>query len=416
MLQKNRETLEQYLMEKRANEIKETSLKGYMQTLTNFEAFLGKPFKEATKEDVMRYFNQLQQRCARLTVHTWKSRVKSFYNWLFELSYREYPACVKWMRVCNPAHLSKTKGLSLPLSPEQVLKPEDIKTLLEAADHPRDQAIISVMYETACEPYEALSMKVGSVIFDEDGGVVVLKGGMGTRRLRVVDSIPYLQTWINVHPLRKDPEAPLWVCRRGKPEALGYMGLWRLCKKLKRVSGLKKPLRPNFLRHAGLTRWSKVLPEQKLKKLAGWSPSSRMASIYIHLSGKDLDDDILAAHGRKRKDPQELGPGLLAPKSCPRCNHENTPTALYCVRCGMMQREVHSGDALTHNQAKEWFIRTSRGFKKEMKNMTWKDRRFFMECMREVFKETEQERAEYAEHDKIVKRFNEEIKESRKKA
>lgn len=408
--------LTQFLTEKRANEIKETTLKGYTLTLTQFEASMNKPWKEASKQDVMKFFNDLQDRCKRKTVHTWKGRVKTFYNWLFELSYREYPACVKWMRVSNPRHLSKTKGLSLPLTPEQVLTPEDIKTIIGACDHPRDQALISVMYETACEPFEVLNMKVSSVMFDEDGGVVVLKGAMGSRRIRVVDSIPYLMAWLNVHPLRNTPEAPLWIVRRGKPEGLGYMGIWRLCKKLKRLTGLKKPLRPNYLRHAGLTFWAKILPEQKLKKLAGWSPSSRMASIYIHLSGKDLDDDILAAHGRKRKKPQELGPSLLAPRECPRCKFENTPTALFCVRCGMRQREMHTAEdhIVSHDQALEFIRGTVHAFREEMKSMRWKDRMLFKEAMADIFKMTEKEREEYEEHKQTIERFNKEISKRRK--
>jgi hypothetical protein len=38
-----------------------------------------------------------------------------------------------------------------------------------------------------------------------------LKGKTGSRRVIVVVATPYLQTWIQNHPLKNDPDAPLWV-------------------------------------------------------------------------------------------------------------------------------------------------------------------------------------------------------------
>ena len=335
MQKANLEALERFFLEKRANEIKESTLESYRLTLTQLDEALGKPFKEATREDIMKFFTDLQKRLARSTVHVWKGKTKTFYNWLFQLAPREYPDCVKWLRVGNPRG-TKTKGYVLPLKPEDVLSKEDVLTLINVCDHPRDAAIISVMYETACEPCEALNMKVKSFQPDKYGGVVTLEGETGARRIRIVDSVPYLEAWLNVHPMRNRAEAPLWIVKKGMPQALGYNGLYRLVKRLKRRTGLKKPLRPNYLRHASLTEWAKILPEQKLKVLAGWTPSSRMAAVYIHLAGKDLDEDILKAHGKAPMEPEKLGPSPLAPKPCPRCTHENAPTHLHCARCGMI--------------------------------------------------------------------------------
>ncbi len=34
---------------------------------------------------------------------------------------------------------------------------------------------------------------------------------------------------------------------------------------------------------------AKVLTEQELKAVAGWTQSSRMAAVYAHLSGRDIE-------------------------------------------------------------------------------------------------------------------------------
>ena len=334
MLRENTEKLQQFFYEKKANGIKDRTLKTYMDVLPQLDAFLDKPFMDATKEDMIRFVVGLQDRCKHRTVHMWKTRIKCFYSWLFGLDRGEYPACVKWMRSTNPGRGTKTKGYEMAVSPEDVLTQEDVLRLVDASDHPRDQALIMVMYETACEPTEALNMKVKSVLFDQKGAVVSLEGEAGVRRIRVVDSVPYLQTWLNVHVLRKDPEAPLWLLKKGGLVSLGYHGLWRLVSKLKGRSGLKKPVRPNLLRHARLTEMAKFLPEQKLKVFAGWTPDSRMAAVYVHLAGKDLDEDILAMHGKAVAKPEAPLRGPLTPRKCPRCRHENPATYMWCGMCG----------------------------------------------------------------------------------
>jgi len=356
MQKENTRALEAFCLEKRANEVKESTLDGYRLTLRQLDEAIGKPFKEATREDIMTFFTELQQRCKRNTVHIWKGKTKTFYNWLFGLAPREYPDCVKWLRVQNPRAGTKAKGYEMSLSPEDVLTKEDVKLLIDACDNARDQALIAVMYETACEPIEAINLNVKSVQFDEQGAKVTLKGAAGERRIRVVNSVPYLQVWLNVHPLKKNPDAPLWTVMRGKPQRLGYAGLWRLVKKLKKRSGLKKPLRPNFLRHASLTEWAKILPEQKLKVLAGWTPASRMAAVYIHLAGKDLDEDILKAHGREvEKRPKQIMESLK-PRVCPRCGHESPATYLWCGRCGLkLDVELDETKRLERDRFLDWF-------------------------------------------------------------
>jgi len=334
MQKHNEETFQRFCNERRANEIKEETLVAYRLPISRLDAFLNKPFNEASKDDIMGFFNMLQQRLKPHTLHGWKSRVKTFYNWLFELAPREYPDCVKWLRISNPRGKSKTKGYEIALNPEDVLDEDDVKGLVEACDHPRDQALIMTMYETSCEPSEALNMKVKSVMFDQQGAVVTLEGAKGVRRIRVVDSVPYLQAWLNVHALRHDLEAPLWLLKKGSMTKLGYSGLWKMLKILKKSSGLKKPLRPNFLRHAGLTRMAKHLPEQKLKVYAGWTPDSKMAAVYIHLAGRDLDDDVLRLHGKTVVEEKEPLKSPLSPRLCPRCQHESPATYLWCGFCG----------------------------------------------------------------------------------
>ncbi len=63
----------------------------------------------------------------------------------------------------------------------------------------------------------------------------------------------------------------------------------------------------------------------------GWCQGSTMPSTYVHISGKDLDEDILRINGMKPgQAPIAFKPQA---RSCPRCKEINAPNALYCCRC-----------------------------------------------------------------------------------
>jgi integrase len=338
-MQSNIELIKQFDLERSANEIKEKTRELDNLVLRQLDEFLRKPFKEATKEDMISFFNFMQGRYKRGSIHIYKVKVKLFYNWLYKLERRQYPDSVRWIRPTNPRRKrgTKTKG-DLPVKPEDILTEEDILKLINEADHPRDQAIVAALYETGAEANELLRMNIGSITFDKQGAVLTLEGEEGARRLRVVFSVPYLQTWINVHRQRDNPQAPLWLSKQGKARAIGYDNLWFLLKRLRKRSTIQKPVSARWIRHARLTHLAKVLPEQKLKKFAGWTPNSGMASVYVHLSGKDLDKDILELYGREVKEEKPVQT-ILTPIECVRCHSENAPTAKFCSTCGMVLNE-----------------------------------------------------------------------------
>jgi integrase/recombinase XerD len=337
----NQEAMRRYNLERMANGIRESTVKLDTYAFDKLASFLGdKEFKDATKEDLMTFFTTLKTKkggkFSPRTLHTFKKTVKRFYNWIFDMDIGEYPACVKWVRSNNPRS-TKSAGIDLPIKPQDILTEEDVHTLINVSDHPRDQALIALIYESAARAEEALGLKVDSIQFDKYGGIVTLEGETGARRIRLVNSIPYLQAWLNVHPLRNNPKAPLWPAR-GLSKNMGYHNLYKLLKKLKRRSNIRKPVRPHLLRHARLTEMAKHLTDAQLKTFAGWTAGSRMTGTYVHLSGKDLDKPILEMHGLVM-DEEEPKVTALTPRNCVRCKKNNPATAMYCQFCGMILDE-----------------------------------------------------------------------------
>jgi integrase/recombinase XerD len=303
----------------------------YINHLAVLARIVRKPFQQLRKEDVERLVSRIN--AAGYTEHTrrdYKVILKKFYQWLKgcnEDEY-EYPTEVKWI---------KTRLQTKRLLPEALLTTQEIKMLVEATENPRDRALILTHYESGCRIGETLSLRILHVRFDQYGAVLIVDGKTGPRRVRVIAAAPVLASWLSIHPLKNDPNAPLWIGigTVGRYEPLNYNGVRALLKRLVKKTCLKKRLYTHLLRHTRATELASILTEAQMKELLGWVQGSDMPSVYVHLSGRDVDSTLLKAHGifpnQEAKVKVELTSTL-----CPRCKQKASPGAQFCPNCGMV--------------------------------------------------------------------------------
>ena len=69
-----------------------------------------------------------------------------------------------------------------------------------------------------------------------------------------------------------------------------------------------------------------------MNQVFGWKQGSDMPSVYVHLSGRDVDDALLGVYGLKTVEQEKP---KLTPKICPRCAVTNVLDAKFCSRCGL---------------------------------------------------------------------------------
>ena len=122
------------------------------------------------------------------------------------------------------------------------------------------------------------------------------KGKTGMRRVRIISSVPQLSIWMDAHPRGNDPDAPLWINFQNGGHLM-YRSCLTMLSKVVNRSGIKKRVYPHLFRHSRATHLSKHLTESQLKQHLGWIQASKMASIYVHLSGRDVDDALLRLQG-----------------------------------------------------------------------------------------------------------------------
>ncbi|MFH1229558.1 MAG: site-specific integrase [Candidatus Aenigmatarchaeota archaeon] len=322
--QKSKDQILEFYMDSLARGLSKARAFKYLYTVENLAKFLGIPFGEATKEDIAELVRKIEGKSyADWTKHDYKVIIKVFYRFLRQTD--EYPNEVKWIR----ATIKHNKML-----PEELLTEDDVKKLAERATTLRDKAFILVLYESGCRVGEVLSLRVRNVQFDNYGAVLIVSGKTGDRRVRIIASAPKLSSWLDNHPLREDIDSPLWVTlgTRARNKPFSYKAAKAMLKDTARRAEIKKRIYPHLFRHSRATFLAKHLTESQLKQHFGWVQASEMASTYVHLSGRDVDNSLLKLQGIKVD--SQVDEAVLKTVSCQRCNENNSPDSKFCMRCG----------------------------------------------------------------------------------
>ncbi|MGC9444407.1 MAG: hypothetical protein ACP5E9_05700 [Candidatus Methanospirareceae archaeon] len=102
------------------------------------------------------------------------------------------------------------------------------------------------------------------------------------------------------------------------------------------------------------THLASRLTEAQMEEYLGWVHGSRMQSIYVHMSGRDLDGDLLKMYGLEDKRDDE--PIKLKMQECPHCRTVNTAGARICMHCRkpLAVAEVMSREAKVDAMVKEF--------------------------------------------------------------
>jgi len=325
----NLDVLKKYDTQGQLQQVTEGTRRSRIITLQQLALFVNKDFKKMNKEDIERYFSSLKD----LKQSTWTTKgafVKAFFKWLSGTD--EYPSNVKWIKTTM-----KNKNHKLPTD---LLTKKEIKAMVDAADMPMEKAFIMVLYESACRIGEILNLKIKDVAIDQYGSVIVVDGKTGMRRIRLIESSPDLTLWINNHPKKQDREAPLFIylIEHNHHEVYGkgvnHHAVQCIIKRLSNRAGITKHIHPHLFRHSRLTELARDFSESELKIMAGWTGSSNMAGVYIHLNDGDIEKKLLKKNGliNQVDDPDK---DTLKPKNCPRCKEKNPNTATFCYVCGM---------------------------------------------------------------------------------
>ena len=321
------------------------TLKNYLdaiQTLNHSE----KPYNQLTEDEMREWARGIDREYKDSSAMLYKCEIKRFLRWIHTGQLKgDYPACVSWITL----HRGKRSY------GRDILSQDEVKRLVDVTDNQRDRALLFVAYESGCRASELVNLKIADVSFDEYGAVLRVgkeQGKTGERRIRLFESTPDLQLWISMNSGKDNPNAPLWPSAKFKDQPIQRRGFAEVVTKYAKKAGIKKKLSPHSFRHSRATHLATVLKEAQMREFFGWTSSSNMPSIYVHLSGRDVDKTLFEHYGIKEPENGN-GTSPLKKKVCPRCSAENSVTARFCWRC-WIAFDTYKADEITATVMEEF--------------------------------------------------------------
>lgn len=358
----------------KANGVSSATQRNIMWSLSTIAIFLGKPFEQANYDDIISLVNKIEDKYkSEKSKKALKAEIRRFYKWLRKTS--DYPTEVAWIK------LNYRSDKQSRITSGDLLTEGEIDALANATRNPRDRALVLTLYETGCRVGELLSMKIKSVSFDNYGSVIMVNGKTGPRRVRMIKYTRDLVGWLDKHPLKDNPEAPVWISLgyNTKNNLISYAEVEILLKRLAVKIGLGKwdggnggisgkarghyvgkPVNPHSFRHARATSLAKYLREAIMKEHFGWEKDSRMTSVYYHINGSDVDKALLEANGINSE--MEISKPLVT-RVCANCSEVNSILAHFCKKCNNLldlsfawkQKDEAVAKILEELKNDEWF-------------------------------------------------------------
>jgi site-specific recombinase XerD len=297
----NKALTEQFLEYCKAKGMSKLRVLKYYYSLPKIAKWLNdKPFKQVTKNDMIKLMSIIEQNSdyKEWTKNTYRTVIKRFWKWLY--GDEEYPDTVRWIKVGMKKERQKL--------PEDLLTEDEIQKLIQTSNNIRDRVLILCLYESGCRISELLNLKIKNIQLDEYSPIIIVNGKTGSRRIRLIDKDGLLKSWLQTHPCKDNPDEYVFISlttNRIKNKPIEYRAVVKILKALAVKSGIKKKVNPHNFRHSRATYLANKLTEAQMKQMFGWTQSSDMASVYVHLSGRDIDEPLLKMSGLLDKEQEK---------------------------------------------------------------------------------------------------------------
>ncbi|MGA7627032.1 MAG: site-specific integrase [Methanoregula sp.] len=283
-----------------------TDLHKAIPTIKNAVNEKGKPYKQNTIVDFIKI-------------------LKQFYTWAIINNHSSIPL-EKVRAIKNPSKDAMTKTAA------DLITPDELSRFIQACLSDRDRALFMMLYEGGFRIGELGTLTWSQVKFDDYGVVVNVNFKTNKPRyVRLIMSVGYLAKWKSIYPEVPEGSALVFLTKRDKPLTHGSVS--RSIDRIIIRAGIERHITSHFFRHTRVTDLMKQGMAQSVISQIMWgSVDSRMFKTYLHLTGLDVDNEVLRLYGiepqKKAKEQQ------MTPKQCPHCQTVNPPFSGYCYVCG----------------------------------------------------------------------------------
>lgn len=225
------------------------------------------------------------------------------------------------------SHIKLTKPKS-KIQQKHLITFVEYQKMIDTTSDVQERALLSISYECGTRTAELLTINREDVHFDELGARISINGKTGKRDIRVMRAARYLYVWYNTMPQN---EGPLFIMTGKKyGNRMSVRHALRVIKRIASDVSITKRVTFQINRHSGATITSGMISESQMKQQFGWSRTSTMPSVYVHLSGTNVDNGYAKYYGVPSKSNDDLR--LL---QCSNCTMLYEPGDDICVKCGV---------------------------------------------------------------------------------
>jgi integrase/recombinase XerD len=208
--------------------------RAYRADIDSFLVFARKPLSEATLEDLQTFADSLDVGLEPASKHRRVSAVKSLFSFGHRLGYLQYDVARPLRRTALRDRLA-----------ERILSEAEVQRMLAMERHPRNQAILYLLYASGMRVSECCALKWRDLQERAEGGQVTVFGKGGKTNTILLPA----SVWTILGRLRSDAleDAPVFRSRKGNH--LHPTQVRRLVLAAAKRAGIEKAVSPHWLRH-----------------------------------------------------------------------------------------------------------------------------------------------------------------------
>lgn len=301
-----------------------------VDSIRHYGEFCKKDFEQMSREDCQAAWAGVlrDERWSPEWKYNLGKTVKTF--WKFLKKTDDFPPEIKFLR--------PKKDKPEPINAALCITPSEIKRMADSAENGRDRCFFKVAWESGARIGELLTLRLRDI--EHLDGCAFLnitetktRYHGGKRKVLIFMFYPELLNWLNEHPRKNDPAAPLFpnMLNGHQGDVWIYRAAMKQYHKAYRRAGIQgKPRHIHWLRHSSISYFYQTgdfTPAELSLKYWG-IPASTQLNRYAHLDAYKTAGRITGNGKEKQEAPK--------PITCVSCKTLNDGLSNFCSnpKCG----------------------------------------------------------------------------------